>query len=245
MKFLLIDDDPSSLSATRQILERYPQTEQVDTVSDMDQLRASLAAGLPDAVFIDVEMGDLTGFEVASYLQKHHPGLPYVFLTGHTEWALKGYDFSPLDFLAKPISPFRLEQTLEKLAALRAPAPAAERGDRRVCLMVNQGYEIVSLGDILYIERVSRKVCIHRKNGPPITVNDTMQNMEAIFAERKLFRCHKSVLVPLDSIVSIRTDMHGSTYSLILRDCQEQIPLSRHVYPELKQALEANGLAFH
>ena len=110
--------------------------------------------------------------------------------------------------------------------------------------MVNQGYEIIELLDIMYLERLHRKVGIHLKNGTVVTVNDTLKNLGHIFSERNLFPCHKSFLVPLDSIESVRMEKQGNAGYLLLRGCSEQIPLSRKAYSELKKAMETNGLTF-
>ena len=99
MKILVIDDDAASLAATKSMLEQSPLVDKAEIANNMDDLSASLRADPPDAVLVDVEMGRVSGFEVAAYLQKAYPQIPYIFLTGHAEWALKGYDYSPLDFL--------------------------------------------------------------------------------------------------------------------------------------------------
>ena len=198
------------------------------------------------AVLVDVEMGRVSGFEVAAYLQKAYPQIPYIFLTGHAEWALKGYDYSPLDFLTKPLSSFRLEQSLERIAASHAAhGMEAEPSSRKIGIMVSQGYVFLAEEEILYIERINRKACIHQNNGVSITLNDTLKNLEQIFSKDKFFRCHQSFLVNLNYIEGIRVENGGNVFFLQLHGCQDCIPLSRKAYPELKKCLEAHGIWFH
>lgn len=166
MKILVIDDDAASLAATKSMLEQSPLVDKAEIANNMDDLSASLRADPPDAVLVDVEMGRVSGFEVAAYLQKAYPQIPYIFLTGHAEWALKGYDYSPLDFLTKPLSSFRLEQSLERIAASHAAhGKEAEPSSRKIGIMVSQGYVFLAEEEILYIERINRKACIHQNNG--------------------------------------------------------------------------------
>ena len=246
MKIVVLDDDPDSLAATKGLLEQSSLVDTVETVGNMDDFSACLRAGIPDAALIDLEMGNLSGFEVAAYLQRAYPQVSYVFLTGHTEWALKGYDYSPLDFLAKPLSSFRLEQTLEKIAASRTTDKERTKlPGRKIGIMVNQGYIFLAEENILYIERISRKVCIHQVDGDVVTLNDTLKNMEQIFTEDKFFRCHQSFLVALDCIEGICMENNANYYSLKLHGCTERVPLSRKVYPALKRRLEARGIYFH
>ncbi len=244
MRILIIDDDAAALAASKNILVRSPMVSTVETAINMDELYASFQMELPDAVMIDVEMGSVSGFEVAAYLQKQYPQVPYVFLTGHTEWALKGYDYSPLDFLTKPLSPFRLNQTLQKIKECAAKRDGKPSANRKIGFMVNQGYVFLAVKEILYLERVQRKVCIHRSNGGIVTVNDTLKNLSDVLGENKFFRCHQSFLVALDYIEGICTEDGGNFYFLQLRNCSDRIPLSRKAYPELKQQLEAKGISF-
>lgn len=244
MKILIIDDDTTALAASQNILEQSPLVSTVETVANMDEFFACIQTELPDAVMIDVEMGSISGFEVASYLQRQYPQIPYIFLTGHTEWALKGYEYSPLDFLSKPLSPFRLDQTLQKIKVYTEKKTDKLSANRKIGFMVNQGYVFLPVREILYLERVQRKVCIHRINGATITVNDTLKNLSCILGDSKFFRCHQSFLVALDYIEGICAEDGGSVFFLQLRNCSDTIPLSRKAYPELKQQLEARGINF-
>lgn len=248
MRIMVIDDDAASLAATKNILSQFPQIEKVDTVSTMDAFCAVLQQNPPDAVLVDVEMEEVSGFEVAQYLQRQYPTVPYVFLTGHAQWALKGYDYSPLDFLTKPLSLYRLEKTLQKIQNRRfgggTEAKKEKPQDKKICLPVNHGYEIISVADISYMERIQRKVYIHRENGSVVVSNDTLKNLADIFSDRPLFRCNRSFLVPLDRIESIRVEENGRVYYLKLKGCPDDIPLSRKIYPELKKAMEENSFFF-
>ncbi len=66
----------------------------------------------PDLIFLDIQMPDLTGFEVIEKLQ-HKPNI--IFTTAYEQYAIKAFETFSIDYLLKPIKEERLEQSIDKL----------------------------------------------------------------------------------------------------------------------------------
>src|SRR6056300_1037013 len=70
----------------------------------------------PDLVFLDMEMPNTTGLEVAAQIKSLVGNI--IFVTAHSEYSLAAFD-TAIDYILKPVSPKRLEQSLEKVARLQ------------------------------------------------------------------------------------------------------------------------------
>ena len=99
LKILLVDDDANAMRITRRALELYEDIEVVGAVDCGLAAMEFVKANVVDLVLLDIEMQDMSGFEVASYIHKNYPKIQYVFLTGHTDFAVDGYAYQPLSFL--------------------------------------------------------------------------------------------------------------------------------------------------
>ena len=187
-------------------------------------------------------MKDVSGFDLARHIQSAYPKLLIVFLTGHVDCALDGYEFNPLDFLIKPVNPLRLEKVLLQAEELLGKREKKASSAVRIGLQVNGGLEIIQVDSILYIEKQGRRVYLVPASGPRYQSYDSLQKLQGIFELYGFFRCHQSFLVRLDAIRGVRLDESRSFHKILLFGAEDQIPLSRGKYPELRERLADRGL---
>ena len=109
-------------------------------------------------------------------------------------------------------------------------------------MQVNGGLEIIQVDSILYIEKQGRRACLVPAGGPRYRSYDSLQKLQGIFELYGFFRCHQSFLVRLDAIRGVRLDESRSFHKILLFDTEDQIPLSRGKYPELRERLADRGL---
>lgn len=241
LRILLVDDEPHARSHLAALLEDFPHVAVAGSVSGGAEAVSFLRRTAVDLIFLDIEMGDVSGFDLARHIQAAYPKVMLVFLTGHVDFALNGYEFQPLDFLIKPVNPLRLERVIlqaeEQLGKRTPKTPAV-----RVGLQVNGGLEIIQVDSILYIEKQGRKVYLVPARGSRYQSYDTMQKLQGIFELYGFFRCHQSFLVRLDAIQGVYLDETRKCHKILLFGAEEQIPLSRGKYPELRERLAGRGL---
>ena len=171
-------------------------------------------------------------------MEDRHPGLPYVFLTGHADFALESYEYEPVDFLTKPVDIRRMERTFEKVRK-KAGAPRKEK----IAVRSGADYLFLEPDQILYICKEKRKVQIHRKDGEICQTSHTLEELERIFLDYHFFRCHQSFLVPLANIQAVGASRFGQTYEAKLEG-GTSVPVSRSRYGKLKEEMERQGLSF-
>ena len=189
--------------------------------------------------FIDMEMPDTDGPTIANYIKSTQPKTKYVFLTGHSELGAKSYDYEPLDFLCKPLNTLRLQKTFERFEKSR---PDYRFLKERIALESTSGFILISPADILYITRENRKNVIYCRQLSH-TVKSTLDELEIIFSDFDLFRCHQSYLVSLSRVTQVIHADFGKTYWATLDD-GSRVPVSRNRYGAMRERLERYGTYF-
>lgn len=112
-KAIVVDDEPAARRLMKNLLQEHKEFISViaeagngrEAIQKINELE-------PDLVFLDIQMPDLTGFEVLEQLQ-HKPNV--IFTTAFEQYAIKAFDSFSVDYLLKPIKEERLQQSIEKL----------------------------------------------------------------------------------------------------------------------------------
>lgn len=242
LRILVVDDEPHSRENLERLLSAFPDVTVVGSAAGGDEAAACLRQTEVDLVFLDIEMGAVSGFDLARHIQAAYPRVEIVFLTGHVDFALDGYEYKPLDFLVKPVNGLRLERVL-----LRARQALEEREPQvsasvRIGLPVNGGLEIIQVGNLLYLEKSGRQVYLVGKNGERWCSYESIRKLEDILVPYGFYRCHQSFLIRTAAIRSIHLDESKNSYNIQLAGTDAVIPLSRGKYPELKERLTRDGL---
>lgn len=242
LKILLVDDDKNSMNITKQALELFTDISVIGTASSGMEAISFVKENSVDLVLLDIEMDEMNGFEVASYLHKHYPNIQYVFVTGHTDFALDSYDYQPLSFLIKPISISRLERVLELAKEKCQPQSDREPPKKQIGIHVDSRLEIVNIDDVAYLETSGRKVKVVCKYGKILETTETLKKLYQIFEDYGFYRSHQSFVVQIALIESVSSDMFHRSYLIKLKGIKEEIPLSRDNYSDLRALLDERGI---
>ncbi len=242
LKILLVDDDAGSTKITRQALELFSEVSVVGTAASGMEAIEYIRKNPIDLVLLDIEMDEMNGFELASYLHSHFPDIQYVFVTGHTDFALSSYDYQPLSFLIKPISISRLERVLELAEEKFQKKTVRESPEKQIGIHVDSRLEIINISDIAYLETVGRKVQVTCKDGRVLETTETLKKLYQIFEDYGFYRSHQSFVIQLALIESVGSDMFHRSYLIKLKGIKKEIPLSRDNYAPLRSILEQRGI---
>ena len=113
---VLVDDEPLALKRLERMLGGYRETiEIVGRAESGADAVALINEARPDLIFLDIQMPELTGFDVLEYLD-YTPLV--IFSTAYDEYALKAFEVNSIDYLLKPVDPGRLKRAVEKLLRL-------------------------------------------------------------------------------------------------------------------------------
>lgn len=115
MKIILIDDEPIALNVLESMLSHYKEINIVGRYTNpMDALK-EIETVNPDVIFIDIEMGKVSGLEAAEFFLEKINDLRIVFVTAYSEYAIDAFEINALDYLLKPVSEKRLDKTIKRL----------------------------------------------------------------------------------------------------------------------------------
>ena len=242
LKILIVDDDADSMRITKQAIELFQDVCVAGTASSAAEAIAFIKENPVNLIMLDIEMDNINGFELAAHLHSHYPQVQYVFVTGHTDFAVEGYEYQPLSFLVKPVSISKLENVL-KLAKERCQPKTVENvQDKQIGLHVDSKLEIVNASDVIYLETVGRKVRVVCKNGRVLETTESLKKLYQVFEEYGFYRSHQSFVIQLSMIESVSSDMFHRSYLIRLKGIAKEIPLSRDNYGQLRGILEERGI---
>jgi len=126
MKAIVVDDEYLALKSMVRMLNRF----EVEVAGAFQDPREALQRQVEldaDVAFVDIEMPELNGLELAARMQSVQPRLNIVFVTAYEQYALEAFELAAIDYLLKPLQLKRLEVTLKRLQVNRfEPQPAAE-----------------------------------------------------------------------------------------------------------------------
>jgi two-component SAPR family response regulator len=117
MRVIVIDDEKAMHLVMNQMLSRIHDVEVAGCYQHPADAMEQIRNEAIDLVFIDINLGHDNGLEVARGLRSAHRELDIVFVTSHKEYAIDSFDSYPLDYMIKPVSQSRLEQTIARAAA--------------------------------------------------------------------------------------------------------------------------------
>lgn len=198
----IIDDEEHAIETLTGYVSRYPGLNligsNINPVRAVDEIINS-ETGV-DIVFLDVDMPELTGLEVADMLSSHSA---IIFTTAYPNYAVQAFEKNGSDFLLKPISFERFAKSVTKVQGLLKSLRTAEHTHEEEYFFINPGTKgkVVQLryADIVYIEGLKNYVIIHTADGKIITYL-SIQEIEKSIPETKFARIHKSYIVNLDKI---------------------------------------------
>lgn len=207
MRAVIIDDEESVRESTQTLLAIYcPDVEIVGIASGVKSGIESIKTQMPDLVFLDVEMKDGTGFDVAYSFP--HRDFSIIFITGHNEYALKALKCSAIDYLLKPVDPEELEKAVSKAhqvlkPELRQLQMKALEGNlegkklEKILLKDAEKVYLINVNEIIYCESDDNYTRFYIADERVILVSTTLKEYESLFSDLNFFRCHQSYLINL------------------------------------------------
>src|ERR1700687_2251883 len=244
IRALVVDDEKLARDRLLSFLRHCDDIEVVGQAKNgVDAVRL-IEEQSPDLVFLDVQMPGMDGFGVLNAVTKH-PQI--VFATAFDEYAIRAFEVHAADYLLKPISRARLEETLRRVRLRlngQTPSPEVreliqmlEARERRYLtqLPVHRGRQILVLPteQILWFEVEYRLVYAHVE-GDRYMTNFTLKELEDRLDPDVSFRAHKSRLVNLKHVRAI-VPWFGGRFKLVMRDQKgSEVELSRAQARELR-----------
>ena len=205
---IAVDDEPLALGLVCKFVEQTPFLNLVGQYpSAVEALKAILAQKI-DLIYLDIQMPDLNGIELARVVGVGQEKPRIIFTTAFEKYGVEGYKVDALDYLLKPFNYEEFLRTATKALSyfelINRPVPAEHANDQYLFLKVEYQWVRIALDDILYIEGLKDYVKVHLKNDEKGVLSLTsLKELEEKLPSRRFMRVHRSFIVALDKITSM------------------------------------------
>jgi two-component system LytT family response regulator len=244
---LIVDDEEPARAVLREMLSDEPDLRILGECATGFEAVKMAAELRPEAIFLDIEMPKLDGFEVLELLD---PAIAVVFVTAYDSYALRAFEVHAVDYVLKP---FRAERLREALARARErvgqrPEPAVlahsarPPGDYARRIVVKDGARIHLIPvDRLDSAQAQDDYVELRSDGKAYLKMQTLASLEASLDPAAFVRVHRSFLVRLDRIRAIEPYAKNSRVAILADGTR--VPISRDGHARIKELLGESGEA--
>jgi DNA-binding LytR/AlgR family response regulator len=196
LKIAVCDDEKQDLCLICSLIGRYDSSLDLTTFSRAKELLDAYQNTFYDLVFLDIEMEEPNGFDVAKTLMERPEKPLIVFVTNSSEYTLRGYGVA-FRYLKKPVQFEEIKKVLS--LAMEQIVP------QRITLVQREKTLLLSICDILYIEVKNHNILVQTKSGQ-YELRGKLKDMEAQLPSVYFAKPHNSYVVNLAEVSSIATN---------------------------------------
>jgi DNA-binding LytR/AlgR family response regulator len=220
----------------------WPELEIIASVGDGAAALEALEDRTPDFMFLDIQMPELTGVEVARHVgNRAH----VVFVTAYDQYAIQAFETGAVDYILKPATDDRLAVTLERLKAKLATPPvdlkavlsqiAQQVGGRKDKLQwikatVGQNLRLIPVAEVLFFQSDEKYTRVALADGEALIKTPIRELIDGLDPE-VFWQIHRSTLVNVNAIASVSRDFRGQAHVKI-KGKDENLVVSR-IYSHL------------
>ena len=240
LRALIVDDEPLVREGLRDYLADEPGIAVAGECANGLEALAVLERAAPpvDVVFLDVQMPELDGLELARALLPDGPAI--VFVTAFSEHAIRAFELNAVDYLLKPFDRERLRGALDRVRSRQASRAQAELAERLTVVLDElrreRGYadrllvkhdgriRFVPVTDLEWVEAADNYVRLHAR-GERHLLRETIRSLEGRLDPARFARVHRSAIVNLARVRELQPTFNGE-YAILL-DSGAKLTLSR------------------
>jgi two-component system, LytTR family, response regulator len=250
LKAIIIDDEENArLTLATLVLDYVEDIQIVAQCKNVPEAVLAINKHNPDVVFLDIEMPEYNGFELIDFFKEIT--FEIIFVTAFSQYAIKAFEVSAIDYLLKPVEIDALIFAVDKVKEKRNSSNIRQRIDlmkqtyqgqevQKIALPMSDGLLFVEVNRIVLFEADRAYTDIYLNDGSKITVSKPMRTFEDILENRQyFFRPHRSFLINLHYLKKyIKGD------SLLVLDNDISVSISRDRKQDFENLLKELRMAF-
>ncbi len=245
-RVIIVDDEEPARAVLREMLGRVPGVSIVGECGDGMEAVKTAGQLKPDAVFLDIQMPRLDGFEAMELLD---PAIAVVFVTAYDNYAVRAFEVRAVDYVLKPFSEARLAEALERarerVRLKRRPDPgdlaAASRPPgqflARVVVRDGPNIRVIPIARLDFAEAQDDRVML-KSEGKKYSKPQTLASLAASLDPARFLRVHRSYVINLDRLQ--RVELYAKNSHIAILADGSRIPVSREGHARLRQLLDGH-----
>lgn len=200
LNFVICDDNLNILDKFSKILKGIFIKNNYDAeiglqTDNVNEVLEYIDDNKTDVLILDINLkSNKSGLDVASAVRQKNKNIYIIFTTAHLEYAMMAYKYKTFDYLAKPVTADRLEETVSRLFDDINGLP-------KKYIKIDNKKTIIDESEILYIKRDGMKLIFHTKSRDYESYS-SFNKIENCLPEN-FIRCHKSFVVNINNIVNL------------------------------------------
>jgi two-component system, LytTR family, response regulator len=234
IRALIVDDENLARKRIRKLLAPEADIEIIGECADGPQAIRCICEQRPDLVFLDVQMPEVTGFDVLRALPPQ-AWPEVIFVTAHDSHALEAFEVQAVDYLLKPFTQARLHEAVRRvvqrvqtrasaaidhqLVELLNASPARPPRLQRMAVRTGSRTVLVKVEDIDYFESAANYVVAHTSTENHV-LRKPLAHLEAELPPRRFVRISRSTIVNINRIKEFRPGPEGESL-IVLHDGKE------------------------
>jgi len=219
IRVLIIDDEALARQRVRKLLNEREDVEIIQECRNGKEAIDAILREKPDLIFLDIQMKDMTGFDVLRAMPQDKWPLT-IFVTAYDEYAIQAFDIFAFDYLLKPFKNDRFYLSLDKaIGALQQKQQGERAGQLKELvdylqkqqtkeepLALKQGSKIslVQMDDIRYIEASGYYIEVYTSESKRLLLRESMTNMLEQLNKPNFIRIHRSTIINTDFLAEIQ-----------------------------------------
>ena len=242
-----MDDERLAIDRLQRLLAATGRVEVIGSATDPEDALAQLRAQPADVIFLDIQMPELSGFDLLARLDTN---VPIIFTTAFDQYAIEAFTVNSVDYLLKPIEPARLDRALDKLQRFTGEArPDVHTLARELAAHLAPGKKLERIASrvaerttILDVARVSHFVARDKLTfavvaGRDHVIDYTLAQLEQRLDRRRFVRAHRGAIVNVAFVEELYPDVDGGMLLRLKDERKTEISVARDRVKNLKERL--------
>lgn len=229
----VVIEDEQSYIATLEIMLKvnFPNIIIIGKASSVTDALALLDSKSPELVFMDINLPDGTAFDILNRLINKN--FEIIFITSHSEFALKAFEFSAMHYLLKPITLSALQSAIERYFKVKNTENFKDKlnimkdsfykKNEKILIPTINGLKVYDISEIVRCEADNNYTIVYFANKQKMLVSKPLQKFDLLLNGMDFIRVHSKHLINLQYFAVIK---NGVKPTLILTDNTE-LPISR------------------
>src|SRR5688572_9244982 len=206
IRAIIVDDERKGRLTLRKLLEKNcPDFIIIGEADNITEAKKIIEISLPDVIFLDIEMRIGTGFDLLKEFDT--PFFHFIFVTAHSNYAVKAFKYSAIDYLLKPVDIDDLKKAASKVRKVIHDGIILKQqksgGGKMIRLRTKKGVLIIDTSEILRLEARGSYTMITMLSNEIHTVSVNLGVLEEKISDRNFIRIHRSDIININHITRV------------------------------------------